>query len=221
MAIPLFELLIDAVLAALLLTTLVYCIILNRRIRVLQDGKGELARVLKHFDESTRRASDSISVLQTTGRRVAEIMETRMERATQLSDDINYLVDQAEKIANRLEAGINIGRSTRKVQEEEKLSPPPKKASSDEEALVRAAVQAALEENKALPQSAPVRPTPASAPTPKAPGNGPLQAMIEKIANRTASDPSLRGQRAAKFPETRARSRVEQELLEIIRAEKG
>lgn len=206
---PMFELLIDALLATLLVLTIIYCRILNHRIRVLQDGKSELARVLKHFDESTRRASDSIAVLQSTSRRVGELMETRMQRATHMSDDLNYLIEQAEKATNRLEAGINVGRSTRRVQEEERISTPPKPASG-EEALVRAAVKAALEEEKH------------ATPAPKAAAISGLQSMIEKIASRTApSDPSLRGQRTAKFPESRSRSRVEQELLEIIRAEKG
>lgn len=220
---PLFELLIDATLATLLMVTIVYCSILNRRVRVLQDGRSELARVLKHFDESTRRASDSIAVLQSTGKRVGEVIQARMERATQLSDDLNYLIDHAEKIADRLEAGINVGRSARKVQEEMAAAPPPKPAAkpvqtAEEETGVMGLVKAALEEQiPAPPRKAVEKP---AAPA-KSGTAGTLQAMIEKIANRTASDPALRGQRAAKFPDTRARSRVEQELLEIIRAEKG
>lgn len=222
----LLELFIDLSLALLLIVTISYCWVLNARIRVLQDGRGELARLLAHFDESTRRASDSIAMLQSTGKKVGEAVQAKIDLATKSMDDLDFLSDRAEKIADQLEAGINIGRTARRVQHEmvppPVENPPPAKAGSrispEDENVVRSAVKAALLERERHGDVAVME---APEPEPVRSSIGSLQAMIEKIAGRTASDPALRGQRAAKFPETRARSRVEQELLDIIRAGKG
>ncbi len=44
------ELVINLLVAALLGVTITYCYILNKRIQVLQNSKGELAELLGHFD---------------------------------------------------------------------------------------------------------------------------------------------------------------------------
>lgn len=204
---PLFELLIDFFLAALLLATLFYCRILNQRIRVLQDSRGELSKLLKHFDASTRRASDSIAVLQSTSRKAMEVMQARIDRAIVTADDLNFLIDRAEKAAESLEAGINVSRSAKRVQEE--MAVPRSAPQPDDQRLMRAAVQQALADD--LPEMPPAKSAAVSS----------LQAMIERLAARNAPDARPQApQRPPRAAESRVRSRVEQELLEIIRAGK-
>ena len=52
---------LNLVMAGLLLATLVYCLKLNKRIKVLQDSKSELARIIREFDASTQRATQNIN----------------------------------------------------------------------------------------------------------------------------------------------------------------
>lgn len=223
---PLFELLINVALAALLVITIAYCYVLNARIRVLQDGRGELARLLKHFDESTMRASDSIAVLQSTTKKSTDLIQAKITNANRTIDDLEYIIDRAEKVADQLEAGINIGRTARKVQHEEKVihspstssesRPPasPRPQPKEAESMVHSAVKDALSANaarEAKPDAAAQRASSLSS----------LQAMLEKIASRTGSEATAKPQKSARTQDSKARSRVEQELLDIIRAGKG
>lgn len=207
---PLFELVIDALLAGLLLMTILYCRLLNKRIRVLQDARSELAKLLTHFDDSTRRASESIALLNLSGKKAADAVQARIENATVAADDLTYLIERATVISERMEAGLHVNRTARRVQEEMSAPPP----------------QLKPEPARAPVPHAPVMTREAQPDEPKA-NLSALQAMIEKIAGRASNDagptPAARGaapRRAQKAPEAKARSRVEQELLEIIRAGK-
>lgn len=216
---PLFELLINVALATLLLVTITYCYVLNKRIRVLQDGRGELARLLKHFDESTMRASDSIAVLQSTTKKTTEIIQAKLTNANRMIDDLEYVIDRAEKVADQLEAGINIGRTARKVQTSEAPPvarvPEPQPQSKPRPVVAsRPVVQEALKQMEN-------RPTEDAAAAQRASSLSSLQAMLEKIASRTHAPEPARSSKPSRAQDSKARSRVEQELLDIIRAGKG
>lgn len=194
---PLLELLTDFVLVFLLAVTIGYCRALDRRVRVLQDGGSELAKLLGKFDASTRRASESIAALQAASRKAGDTIHAHMDRANFVAEDLSILVDQAEKLADRLEAGLNINRSARKIQQEQaETTASPGKPQATQKASKSETAKGSQEKADGEP-SATV---------------GALQTMLEKIAERSAEDAS----RSSKG----ARSRVEQELLEIIRAGK-
>ena len=114
-----FSLLLDTLIAVLLCVTIAYCWILNQRIKVLQDGKGELAKLLKHFDESTKRASDSIIALQTTSKRIGESIQFRIEKSNYLIEDLAYMIEKGEKMASRLDASFAVNRARGRVMAEE------------------------------------------------------------------------------------------------------
>ncbi len=173
---------INIAVAALLIITILYCWSLNKRIQVLQDGRGDLARLLKHFDESTMRASDSIASLQAASRKLGETVQNRIDKANLVADDLMFLVERAAKLSDQLEAGL----------------------------AARKAADAALHTN--LRPAAPAQPKPAAPRLPPTQADG--KALLEALATRTTSDPALRGQRAS--PQTRPR--VEQELLDLIKA---
>ena len=46
------SLFVNGLMAALLLVTILYCWRLNNRIRILQDSRSELARIIREFNES-------------------------------------------------------------------------------------------------------------------------------------------------------------------------
>lgn len=106
-----FEFMTDALLGTLLVLTITYCWVLNRRIRVLQDSKGELAKLIRHFDESTNKASSSVVALQSTSKRISETIQERVEKANFIADDLAFLIDKANKLADRLEDRMKEARS--------------------------------------------------------------------------------------------------------------
>jgi len=114
-----FSLLLDTLIAVLLCITIAYCWILNQRIKILQDGKSELAQLLKHFDDSTKRASESIIALQTTSKRIGEGIQVRIEKSNYLIEDLAYMIDKGEKMANRMDASFAVSRARGRVMAEE------------------------------------------------------------------------------------------------------
>ena len=63
---------LNLVMAGLLLATLVYCLKLNKRIKVLQDSKSELARIIREFDASTQRATQNINEIHAATIRISD-----------------------------------------------------------------------------------------------------------------------------------------------------
>src|SRR5271170_6795052 len=114
-------LLLNILIVALLAVTIAYCWLLNRRIKVLQDSKSELAQLLKHFDESTQRASESIIALQTASKKIGENIQFRVDKANYLLDDLAFMIEKGNKLANQMEAGFAVGRARSKVMSEESL----------------------------------------------------------------------------------------------------
>ncbi len=106
-ALPLF---LDALVATLLVVTIVYCWRLNSRIRTMQNSKGELAQLIRKFDEATERASASIVELQTVSKKVSTSIKEKIDKANFIADDLSFMIDRGSKLADQMEGGIRGGR---------------------------------------------------------------------------------------------------------------
>lgn len=103
-------LVIDVLMAALLLVTLFYCSRLNKRIRLLQDAKSELAQIVREFDESTQRATQSIAEIHAASNRITENIQHKIDKANFLADDLQFLIERSAKIADKPEVAGTSGR---------------------------------------------------------------------------------------------------------------
>src|SRR5690606_3690060 len=102
---------INLFMVALLMTTIIYCWVLNRRIRILQDSKSELAQLLRYFDESTQRASDSIVALQSSSKRASEAIQHKLERSVEMLDDLEFMIEKGTKVCNQIDAALAVQRA--------------------------------------------------------------------------------------------------------------
>lgn len=119
----LMEIGLNLLVAVLLAVTIMYCVALNKRIRLLQDSRAELAQLLKHFDESTRRATASIDQLQQTSQKMVHTINARMDKASFVADDLMLLIERAGKLSHTLEAGMAVNRaSTAEARQEDKAA---------------------------------------------------------------------------------------------------
>ncbi len=151
--------LINAVIIVLLAITIGYCWLLNRRIKILQDSKGELAILLKHFDDSTQRASESIVGLQVASKKIGENIQHRIDKANYLLDDLAFMIEKGNKLANQMEAGFAVGRAQQRVSAEQPARPAakpvaPLEAKAEPVVVKEEPVAVAAEEEKpAKPQA--------------------------------------------------------------------
>jgi uncharacterized phage infection (PIP) family protein YhgE len=97
------SLLFNGTLALLLVITISYCRKLNTKIRQLQDGRSELAEMIARFDQSTERATTSLSELQTVSKKITEALQLKIDKANFLADDLAFLIEKSSKLASQLE----------------------------------------------------------------------------------------------------------------------
>lgn len=93
----------DLLLVGLLGATLFYCVRLNRLIRHLQDSKSEFAQVMKEFNETVIKAESSIPQLKATGQKVTDGLETRINKAGHVADDLLFMIERSTKLIRKLE----------------------------------------------------------------------------------------------------------------------
>jgi hypothetical protein len=105
------SLILDGVVAALLVATIAYCVILNRRLGALRRDKDDLRQVVASFNEATVRAEAGIARLKQTGEAISEALQEQMEEAQARYDELVFVTDRADKLASTLGSSISAARS--------------------------------------------------------------------------------------------------------------
>jgi hypothetical protein len=101
---------LDILLVLLLIAVLVYAVILNKRLTQLRANKDELARVISNFNEATIRAESSIPRLKKAADEVRAALEDRIDKAQSLRDDLSFMIERGDSMANRLEGSVRMAR---------------------------------------------------------------------------------------------------------------
>ena len=101
-----FSLILDIVIAVLLVATIAYAFLLNRRLAGLRRDKRELESLAATFGQATIRAEESIAKLKFT----VSTLNDRVDRAEALRDDLAFLVDRGSRAADQLEEAIRRAR---------------------------------------------------------------------------------------------------------------
>jgi len=102
--------LLDGVLIILLAVTLFHALRLERALGVLKRDRGVLEALVEGFNDSTRQAEAGIERLRVAtdgaGRQIARQIET----AQRLRDDLNFLGERGDRLAERLERVVRTAR---------------------------------------------------------------------------------------------------------------
>lgn len=101
-----FSLFLDVVVAALLVVTISYAVVLNRRLQAMRSDRAELGRLAGTFQQATSRADESVGRMKQT----AESLQQRLEKAQAVREDLTFLVDRAAAQADRLEEAVRAAR---------------------------------------------------------------------------------------------------------------
>ncbi len=205
MSVAVANFLLDFLIVGLLMANITYCWVLNKRIKILQDGKSELANLLKYFDEATIRASESIVALQTASKKIGENIQARIDKVNYLMDDLAFMVEKGNKLADKLDANFAVNRARNRVLSDE----------SDESSIYEPVIEKAKEKHSVPPQ--PVIEKTSS----KEKATVSLEAVLDRVVGRgkAANQNSNGNSETNSRPKTaNARSKAEQELLDMIRS---
>lgn len=101
-----FGLLIDIFGAVLLVAVIFYIVRLNRNLTVLKSGKAELDALIAAFNESTNRAEMSVARLKVSAMESATALQSSVDKARELHDDLSFMTGRADELATRLEGAV-------------------------------------------------------------------------------------------------------------------
>ena len=119
-----FAIIIDIFVAILLVVTISYAVVLNKRLGNLRRDRGELESLAINFHASTMRADESIIRLRSS----VDELQDQIGKAEAMRDDLVFLTERGSSAADRLEEYVRLSRSdmaasaTKDVQLEKKIS---------------------------------------------------------------------------------------------------
>ena len=103
---------LDVAIAFLLLVTIGYCWKLSKRITLLHQGKEDLNHFIKDFNNAIIRAEDNIVQLKELGSETDEKLREDIRKARFLANDLSFLMDKGENVADTLEHFISTSRGS-------------------------------------------------------------------------------------------------------------
>jgi hypothetical protein len=146
---------LDVVVVGLLIATIVYATVLDRRIRQLRAMRAELETMVVGFNTATARAESAIGDLKSGTEAGSRELKPLIATGRQIADDLQFLVERGNELADRLDVGISAARTaapksgTKPIlrpagypktvgAESERAEPPARQVSDAEHALLKA-----------------------------------------------------------------------------------
>lgn len=106
-------LILDVLLIILLLATIVYAMVLHRRLSMLRSEKEGLETFLERMNQATAKADASLKGIRQTAEQAQALLNDPMVKAQALRDELLFLIERADGSAERL-----AGNSSGKVRDE-------------------------------------------------------------------------------------------------------
>jgi len=100
----------DLVVAVLLIVTIVYAALLNRRLTGLRSDKAELQALIQGLTAASHNAETAVSALKAAKDDIGRQLESTVARAQGLRDDLAYMIERGTTLADRLEGAIRARR---------------------------------------------------------------------------------------------------------------
>ena len=95
-------LIVEIVVAVLLLITLGISLVLNRRLGNLRANQDEMRRLISEFDKALAKARAGMTELKTASATADTAHEERMKQAKTLRDELGFMIETADRLADRL-----------------------------------------------------------------------------------------------------------------------
>ena len=100
---------LDVIVAVLLVATIFYAAMLNRRLAGLRSNKAELEALIHTFGEACARAEAGVKTLRSATDEATRL-QAYLDRSQALRDDLSFLLDRGSGLADRLEGGVRTAR---------------------------------------------------------------------------------------------------------------
>lgn len=100
-------LIVELALIVLLSATLGYCVLLERRLAAMRKGQDALKGTIGQLNHAIASAGNSLGQLRAAAHGAAETLDERMGLARKLIDELSVLTTSGERIAERFDRGFD------------------------------------------------------------------------------------------------------------------
>ena len=107
------SILVDLTIVTLLIVTIAFAAVLNRRLAAWRQHRGEFERVIAEFNKSAARAEAGVERLKAASEQTGKTLQQLVTKGQSLRDDLAYLVERAEPLADRMTEGVRAARTRR------------------------------------------------------------------------------------------------------------
>jgi len=104
---------VEIVVAVLLLVTLGISLVLNRRLGNLRANQDEMRRLIGDFDKALTKARQGLAELKTASATADTAHEERMKAAKTLRDELGFMIETGDRLADRLAGEASGNRAAR------------------------------------------------------------------------------------------------------------
>ena len=152
------SLIVDIVMAGLLVATIVYASVLNRKLATLRSSKQEMEALSGRLVESSQHAERALSDLKKAASESGDDLERRIAEAQGLVDDLRFLVDKGSGLADRLATDLDKSRGSAKKElasQKTPSSPSNRRAASAESETMKknSATERRWDEDENIPEA--------------------------------------------------------------------
>lgn len=107
------ELVINLIIIGLLIPTIIYAYRLNKNLSLLRQNQNSLAKLVQSLNDATNKAESSIPKLKSATASTSGELQEVVSSAKTLKDDLLFINERADNLADRLENVIHNGRQVK------------------------------------------------------------------------------------------------------------
>ena len=97
---------LDALVAVLLVVTVGYCLVLNRRLTELRGNQEGMGQLFAAFTKAVRQTENSVRDLNTASEHIGGALDLQMMDASSLTDELDLMTQSGNRLAARIESGL-------------------------------------------------------------------------------------------------------------------
>lgn len=114
---------LELILVVLLLATLFHAVRLERALGVLKRDREFLESLVVGFNASTHQAESGIQRLRATADSTGRQIESQLAKSISLKDDLAFLTERGDRLADRLDALVRSARPLARENEARPVTP--------------------------------------------------------------------------------------------------
>ncbi len=104
------DLIVNIIIIGLLIPTIIYVYRLDKNLTVLRQNQSSLSKLVEALNDATNKAENSIPRLKSVTEHSSSGLKEVVDNAKELKDDLMFINERADNLADRLEGAIKNSR---------------------------------------------------------------------------------------------------------------